>query len=42
MSMQSVFNWDMRIFGMNMRLVLVGVLLGIGSFFLRRGGGKRS
>ncbi len=27
--MQSVFNWDVHIFVMNMRLVFVGILLGI-------------
>jgi len=27
--MQSIFNWDMRIFGMNMRFVIVGIGLGI-------------
>ena len=27
--MQSVFNWDVQNFGMNMRLVIVGVGLGI-------------
>ncbi len=26
--MQSVFNWDVQNFGMNKRLVLVGILLG--------------
>jgi len=27
--MQSVFNWDMRIFDMNKRFIIVGVALGI-------------
>jgi len=27
--MQSIFNWDMRIFCMNMRFVIVGIGLGI-------------
>jgi len=27
--MQSIFNWVMRIFGMNMRFVIVGLALGI-------------
>jgi len=29
LSRQSVFNWDESIFGMNKRLILVGVVLGI-------------
>ena len=27
--MQSIFNWDMHDFGMNMRFVIVGIGLGI-------------
>jgi len=27
--MQSIFNWDMHNFGMNMRFVIVGIGLGI-------------
>jgi len=27
--MQSIFNWDMHTFGMNMRFVIVGIGLGI-------------